>query len=239
LKLNAPYLISTGQFMRLWISSLFAVGLTLAGVSLGAAEPPPAHPTASAPKDARGLFTAMASIPGLEAKFREEKKLALLRAPLVSEGRLYYKRGGYLARVTEKPSPASVRITPSTLEVNNGSGFQQVDLTGRADIKLFVESFARVLAGDYEALASVYEINFQSLPGEAARWRLSLVPKIGNLVHLVKSLELEGTGFGVELIRVNETKGDSTTTRVELVSAARSYSAEEQQRYFGAGTTTP
>jgi hypothetical protein len=181
----------------------------------------------------------MAAIPGLEARFREEKKLALLRAPLVSEGRLFYKRGGYLARVTEKPSPSTVRIGPDTLEVDSGEGFKRIDLRGRADIKLFVESFARVLAGDYDALATLYTIGFKPAAAANERWTLSLTPKSGNLAQLVKSVELEGKGFGVELIRVNETKGDSASTHIELVSAARTYSADEQRRLFGVGAAAP
>jgi Outer membrane lipoprotein carrier protein LolA-like len=195
--------------------------------------------SAKAPADAQALLRKMAEIPGLEAKFREEKKLALLKAPLVSEGRLFYKRGGYLARITEKPSPSTVRITPSALEVNNGDGFQRIDLRGRADIKLFVESFARVLAGDYAALSSLYTISFKPGSAPAERWTLTLVPKAGSLVHLVKSLELEGTGYAVQVIRVNETKGDSAATYVELVSAARSYTSDENQRLFGVGAAAP
>jgi hypothetical protein len=174
----------------------------------------------------------MASIEGLETRFREQKQIALLKAPLVSEGRLYYKREGYLARLTEKPSASGVRITPSSLEVNSGQGYQRVDLTGRPDIKLFVESFAKVLAGDESALASLYDISFSPKTTDSG-WSLILRPKAGNLVHLVKSLELRGQGFEVRELKLLETKGDTSTTVLELVSAKRTFSADEQRTFFG------
>lgn len=194
----------------------------------------------SSPANAAELFRAMATIDGLETRFREQKQLALLKAPLVSEGHLYYKRAGYLARLTEKPSVSGVRITPGSLEVNSGQGYQRVDLTGRPDIKLFVESFAKVLAGDYNALASLYEISFSPKTAESG-WSLVLKPKSGNLVHLVKSLELRGQGFEVRELKILETKGDTSTTQLELVSAKRVYSTDEERTFFGiaAGASSP
>lgn len=225
--------------MRRFSTALGLLLLSLVPSVAFAAEPAPAQAVGAvaAPADARALFKAMASLEGLEAKFREEKKLALLRAPLVSEGRLFYLRGGYLARLTEKPSPVTVRITPTALEVNNGAGYEKIDLRGRADIKLFVESFARVLAGDYDTLAALYEMTYDKLSD--GRFRLTLKPKTGTLAQLVSALELEGAGFGVDTIRIRETKGDSAVTHIELVSAKRKFTAEEQNKLFGAVVNAP
>ena len=72
-----------------------------------------ADAVAEQPTDARSLLEKMSTVSGLEARFVEKKKLALLKAPLVSEGRIYYTRGGYMARVIEKPVASTVRIGPT------------------------------------------------------------------------------------------------------------------------------
>ena len=71
-------------------------GVLLAPVAAPRAEVPTADPLAQ-------LIADLAAIPGLEAHFSEEKRLALLEEPLVSEGSLYYARPDRLRRSVEQP----------------------------------------------------------------------------------------------------------------------------------------
>ena len=77
------------------------------------------------PPDARTLLRALATVEGLEAKFIEDKHLALLRAPLSSKGRLYFTRPGHMARMHRRAprsiarcrtctTPASSSATPAS-----------------------------------------------------------------------------------------------------------------------------
>ena len=171
----------------------------------------------------------MAKLEGLEAKFVERKKLALLKAPLVSEGTIYYTKGGYMARHVEKPAKSKVRISPTKLEVIDDGGHQHVDLRSRPDIKTFVESFVHVVAGNYDALASIYAMRFT--PGSA--WLLTLTPKKDTLKKLVARLEIRGEGYGVQSIKVLESGGDSTEIALSDVDPKRTFTADERQSLFG------
>jgi len=191
------------------------------------------------PKDAPTLLRALATIPGLEARFHERKQLALLKAPLESEGRLYYAPPGHLVRIVESPSRQTVRIGPTSLEVIDDRGTQTIDLSGRPDVKLFVESFARVLAGDYEALEAAYAVQFELLLEDSARWRLTLRPKSPMLAHLVDRLELEGRGYAIDTIRVLETRGDSSITSIVSADPTRRFSPAEREAIFGLEPSPP
>jgi outer membrane lipoprotein-sorting protein len=186
---------------------------------------------AEQPTDARSLLAKMSTVSGLEARFVEKKKLALLKAPLVSEGRIYYTRGGYMARVVEKPISSTVRIGPTKLQVIDDAGKKDVDLRSRPDIKTFVESFVHVVAGDYDALAKVYKLSFASEGDDA--WLLTLEPTSETLSKLVTKLEVRGKGFAPHTIRVLEAAGDSTEIALHSVDPEREFTAEERERLFG------
>lgn len=216
-----------------------ALALTLAWLA------PPvavlAEPAANTgPQTAAELFSKMATLSGLEATFVETKKVALLKVPLRSEGALYYMRPGYLLRQVTAPKPSQVLITPERLELKDAQGSRTMDLRARPDVKLFVESFIKVLAGDQAALSKVFDIQFErlaasNLPAPQPTWALSLTPKAAPLNHLVRKLTLTGKGYAVERIEVLETKGDSAVTELTVKTVGRTFSEQEKQTLFGIG----
>jgi hypothetical protein len=190
----------------------------------------PPHPN---PKDAETLLAKLATLPGLEGQFREEKKLALLKLPLVSEGRLYYMPPGYLLRKVNKPSPSSVLVTPTKLVLTDRAGKQQIDLRSKPAIKLFVESFTRVLAGDHAALKRSYRVQFTPAREPSQPWELRLIPKGRPLSELIRSVMLQGRGYAVERVTVLEANGDVSETQLQGVNPRRRFSPSERRELFG------
>jgi outer membrane lipoprotein-sorting protein len=202
--------------------------------------PQPSVAAPQEPQTATQLFNRLATLTGLEATFVETKKLALLRMPLQSEGTLYYMQPGYLLREVSKPKPSRVLITPEKLELRDAQNSRQIDLRSRPDVKLFVESFTKVLAGDEATLAQGFNIQFEPRPGAAATpsndvWRLTLTPKSSPLDKLVTKVTLSGKGYAVERIEVFETKGDSSETTMRVTKVGRSFTPAEKQGLFGIG----
>jgi outer membrane lipoprotein-sorting protein len=193
------------------------------------------------PQTATELFNKMATLSGLEATFVETKKVALLKVPLRSEGKLFYMRPGYLLRQVTTPKPTQVLITPERLELKDAQGTRTMDLRARPDVKLFVESFIKVLAGDQASLAKAFDIQFErstTAPQPAnspATWTLTLTPKAAPLSQLVRKLSLMGKGYAVERIEVLETKGDSAVTELTVKAVGRSFTDQEKRTLFGIG----
>ena len=63
------------------------------------------------------LLRAFAEMSGFEAKFREEKTIALLAAPLVNEGTVHFDRSGLFARHVIKPERSSLLIEDGVLSL--------------------------------------------------------------------------------------------------------------------------
>ncbi len=195
---------------------------------------PPAEALPVGPQTASDLFRAFARMEGLEARFEEEKHLALLALPLKSRGRIYFLRPGYLARIVEAPEPATLTITPNELKVDGKDGVERIDLRQNDDVRRFVTSLVRVFAGDEEALSKSYQVAFEPRVDGAATagWTLTLTPKAKPLTDLVKELRLTGSGFAVGTIEVREPSGDRTVTCI-VEADERRFSDEEKERLFG------
>lgn len=195
-----------------------------------AAKPTAAEAPAKPVADLDALLGAFRAVDGLEARFTEEKRMALLAAPLVSAGALYYARPGHLRRQIETPRPAVVVIGPETLWLKDERGTETIDLAARRDVAAFAESLVLIFAGDRARLEATYTIAFEPA---ADGWKLSLTPKVEPLSKLVSAIHITGRGPAVETIRVAETSGDETITRIESADPTRRFDAAERAKLFG------
>ncbi len=197
------------------------------------------------PADATSLFRTFAAMTGLEARFEEDKHLALLALPLKSKGRLYFFRrdrtsAGYLARHVEQPEVSSVLITPTELRLQNRDGTEVVDLKRSDKVRTFITSLVHVFEGDEAALTKAYTVQFTPTEKDKAEkdpagWTLTLVPRDKPLNQMLKSLHLVGEGEAVVRIEIEEPNGDRTVTRIVAADPTRTFDAAEQQRLFGIG----
>lgn len=178
------------------------------------------------------LLGQFAGMSGLQATFREEKRMALLAAPLVNEGTIYFVPNGKksrLARHTAKPAPSVVVIDGSALKLADDAGREEISLDKSPAVRLFVDSFVRIFAGDREALAAMYAME---LKADGQRWTLRLKPKLAPLDKLIERVEIAGEGVVIATMRVVEIGGDEAVTTFSAVDARRKFTAEEQATLF-------
>jgi outer membrane lipoprotein-sorting protein len=243
LRASAPCRALVVLTMSMWAGVAAADGPATPAQKPPAVSAQPSAPV-SAAVDAGSLLSAFSKMPGLEARFREQKHIALLARPLESRGRLFFTHPGLLLRRVEAPRPSEVIITGDSLRMRDASGEQALDLRTRKDIRPFVESLTWILAGNRKALESVYAVSFQP-ETNAAPWQLTLKPKVEPLSRLVAHIRISGRGFAVAQIEVAETSGDKTVTEILDANPQRSFDAAEKAKLFGpsamgdAGTARP
>lgn len=246
------------------LARALALGLALASVSdptfAAEARAPSASSSplvanaadASAPPTLAALLDAFRTMPGFEARFEEEKTLALLAVPLKSRGRIYFSPPSTLLRRVESPDPHDilireqvVRIARRSAKATTGASeplaapardVETIDLAQRADVRPLVESMVWLFAGDLARLESVYRIDYHPVaPPASGRWQLELVPRAEPLSRLVRALRVAGRGHAAETLVVTEATGDETTTRILEADAARRFAPGELDALFGAG----
>lgn len=227
-----------------WCFESVAVAATLAVViaaDVRAGEPVAPTPAGAKPATVEAppiaslgaLLTGFGKMKGLEARFVERKHLKLLVKPLVSEGQLFFTPPGYLARHVVKPKPAKLLITPKELRVVKDGGSEVIDLSARPDVKTFVASFSRLLAGDQAGLAKVYALKFLPSPGAGKPWTLTLEPRSVTLKKIIAKLTISGSGYAVSTIRVDETNGDYAVTTITKADPERVFTPAERKKLFG------
>jgi outer membrane lipoprotein-sorting protein len=202
----------------------------LAGLAPGAQGGAPAN----APLTLESLMQGMASTTGVRAAFREEKQLALLSEPLVSEGMLYFIPPARMARITTIPGASSLVIDGGRLSYTDATGASGVDLASNRVARALVENFVVLFAGDLPALRERYAIDFAA---DAGRWRMQLTPKAEPLAKFIASVELRGENAALTEVSVREADGDHTLTRFVRVETDVRFSPEELARLFPPGSS--
>jgi hypothetical protein len=183
------------------------------------------------------LARQFAEMPGLSARFEEEKHLSLLRAPLKSEGMLYYARPDLIARHTSQPTVSSWVLQGETLTMRGPEGVRSLDLAAAPGLQPLVEALRSLLRGDLTELERAFEIAFDSRDAAGGGgWRLRLTPREAPLRDAVSAIEVEGVASILSSLRVREVGGDETFERFSQVDPLRRFSDAERTRIFDVPT---
>lgn len=181
------------------------------------------------------LLAGFKGTTGLEARFEEEKYLALLAAPLRSSGRLFFAPPSILLRRVEKPRPQDILVTRNQVRISDESGEQTIDLDVRREVRPLVESLIWIFTGDLESLEQTYRVDYRVLAGpdgEGKRWQVRLEPRQAPLSLLVSELRVSGSGRAADTLELIETSGDRTLTRLFDVNPHRQFDAAERLELF-------
>jgi hypothetical protein len=179
-----------------------------------------------------GLLARFRGIPGLYARYREDKRIALLAEPIVSEGTVHYAPPRRMARHTRTPSPSHVVLDADSLRFSDGTTTQQIDVGASPVVRALAESFLDVLAGDRAALERSFVVDFRSDGGSRTSWKLGLVPRTPALLSVLTAIDFEGDGLVVSRMLMREASGDEGVTTFSDVDVGHRYSPEEAARVF-------
>lgn len=188
--------------------------------------------TASNDLNVEKLLARLRANHGLSANFREEKHIALLSEPLISNGAIYYLPQGNLVRHTESPEQSTIRIRNTLIEMFDASGSSQISLDSQPTIKELVFSFLHLLSGDATALKRNYTLSLLH-PKPDNTWTLTMYPRTASLRKLLKKISLKGHGIALTELVVFEATGDTATTQFSKVQINRKFSLAERRRIFG------
>lgn len=194
---------------------------------LCALTPAPLRAEGSAGLDA--LLKEFSRVPGLSARFREEKRIALLRQPLVNEGTIHFAPPRTMARHVLSPTVSTLLIEGETMTVADRASRRTLDLRKEPLLASFVEAFLGVVSGERKALERHYRLSFERL---ATGWALRLQPKGAAAQRAIVAITLEGNGVELRRLRVEERSGDTSETLFRDVDARHRYGRAERKRVF-------
>ncbi len=179
-----------------------------------------------------GLTQSFTDVSTLRAAFTDRKEIAILNAPLVSKGHVYYQRPDRLHIVTEAPARQSVTLSGARIKVVQADLGREssMDLGASEVARAVVANMLLVLGGRIDALSSLYRC--EAVPEEDA-WRLTLVPLRDPLAKAVRKMDVRMARDGtLREVRVEELGGDASTMTFRDTVANRPFTDEEAKAYF-------
>lgn len=216
------------------VAAFAAAALVAARPTVAAGTGPAAAAAAAAAHDLtlETFMQKISSAPGVVARFRETKELALLSEPLESEGHLYFAPPDRLARRIESPAPSSLVIVGDSLWMRDADGTERVDLGANEAARQFVDNFMVLFNGDLERLRERYDVSFAA---RGEHWTLVLRPRARPMKYVIDRVEMRGEGPALHEMVTTEVEGDVTRTVFEDVDTDHVFTPQELKRLFGRG----
>ncbi len=147
----------------------------------------------------------LADVPARRATFREEKTVSMLRAPLISTGRLVWRRPSHLEKITTQPSPESLIVEGDRLTITIGRDAPRtVDLRAQPEIRALVDTLRGVLAGDLAELRRSFDVRAE----DGLTWRITLRPTDPDLARVLRAVTIDGAGNTPTAIDMVQADGD-------------------------------
>lgn len=181
------------------------------------------------------LSSRIEQYPVVRAEFVQTKRMAAMKRPLVTSGRLTFSRKQGVLWQIEQPYRMSYVLGETRIVEIGSDGARRVretrDVPGLAQVG---RVFHAMLGANPAALREYFDVAVQ---GDAARWTVELKPRQAQLAQFLTGLQLSGGRF-VEEIRIGETGGDSTQIRFRNSQSADALTEAEAQLFAGNGAGT-
>ena len=184
-----------------------------AGAAAGSDSVRPASASGDAPRRA---FTArLASPPLLSGDFTQEKRIAGLKKPLISQGQFLVARDKGVIWRTRKPFAAAVAVTRKGIwSLQPAGGGIQRESIQQGNLGMAMDMIQKVLAGDPASLDRIFAV---AEKGGAEGWTLDLRPLDPMVARIILSIRLQGRGH-VDRVEYAEANGDMT--RIDFTAVA-------------------
>ncbi len=157
------------------------------------------------------LMQLLNASPAAEVSFTEKKFSSLLSTPVVSSGKLVYRRPDVVEKNIESPRKESYRFAGEDLVMMRDGKERRIPLSSQPLLAAFAASLRGVLGGDIVLLRKHYEL---SLQGDEPSWRLDMTPIDEQTLRYVQRVTVSGRAGRVAQIEVRESSGDHSVLQV-------------------------
>jgi outer membrane lipoprotein-sorting protein len=155
------------------------------------------------------LQTLLDSQPSLQANFREERHLAMLKEPVVNEGKVWFTLPDKIRREIGGRTPSTTVIDGKKMSIYYPN-YQQLEVYDLEKRPIIKESLRALTAGlNFREVTNYYQIEGSKNGND---YQITLTPKTASVRKLVKSVDLTIDGkLTPERVVVHDSKGQVFT----------------------------
>lgn len=201
IKINA--MVNIRSCLRNRVRLMFAL-LSLAAASVASAAPAETF-------DIVRLMQLLSAMPAEEVSFTEKKYSNLLATPVVSSGKLVFRRPDVVEKNIEAPRKERYRFSGDQLLLVRNGTEKKIALSSQPLLSAFAASLRGVLGGNLVLLREHYRL---SLQGDDSSWRLDMTPVEEEISRYVQRITVSGRAGRIGQIEVRESSGDQSILQV-------------------------
>ena len=178
------------------------------------------------------ILSNLAKQPQKHFHFVQEKKLAMLDKPLITEGDLLLeqnssnnsnnsnsnsnKNSSTVIWDIQKPYMLRYILTPDTIREIDAQGERILQIGQNPIAAAMTQAMTSTFSGHWKDSASLATI---AATGTLPDWQLLITPQAAELQPLIKTLAVTGNDGVITSIVIAETNGDSTTIHLQPLTA--------------------
>ena len=175
------------------------------------------------------ILDNLAKQPQKHFHFVQEKKLAMLDKPLITEGELLLEQNppnssnknsnnnsNTVTWDIQKPYTLRYILTPDTIREIDAQGERTLQIGQNPIAAAMTQAMTSTFSGQWKDNASLATI---TATGALSSWQLLITPQAAELQPLIKTLAVTGNEGIITSIVIAETNGDSTTIHLQPLTS--------------------
>jgi hypothetical protein len=156
--------------------------------------------------DANALIASLHRPAPARTPFAEARFMRVLDKPLIVSGELGWLGEDRLERRVDTPTKEVSTIADGEVtQQREGKKPRTFSLTRAPQLKVLLDSFVALLAGDPSRLSESFDV---TLGRDADRWALTLTPRDARIAKQIARIQVYGTGTLARCMRMDEADGD-------------------------------
>jgi hypothetical protein len=156
--------------------------------------------------DANALIASLHRPAPARTPFAEARFMRVLDKPLIVSGELGWLGEDRLERRVDTPTKEVSTIADGEVtQQRDGKKPRTFSLTRAPQLKVLLDSFVAMLAGDPSRLSQSFEV---TLGRDADRWALTLTPRDARVAKQIARIQVYGSGTLARCMRMDEADGD-------------------------------
>lgn len=160
------------------------------------------------------VLEQLASSPDKHFSFRQEKKLAVLQQPLITEGELHIDPAHKITWDIRKPYVLRYELTPEYIREIGAEGEKLLKPGQNPIAAALTQTMAATLSGNWTDSHAQAHLQAE---GSIAHWQLTITPTADALKPLITLIHVQGAAEYIERILITETNGDSTAIQLSVL----------------------
>ncbi len=158
------------------------------------------------------VLQALASQPVKHFHFVQEKKLAVLNKPLITEGELTVNGNDAVHWQIQQPYQIRYDIEGDRIRETDAQGTRDIATGNNPLAAALNEAMAATFSGQWSAQEQIASVSALGIMGD---WQLQIVPRNSELQKLVRSIVVHGSENHMQDVFIAESNGDSTHIRLQ------------------------